>query len=42
MRKFIERIAFYILTFRRICNPPVLIIRICNPIDCSLFANSKA
>ena len=42
MRKFIERIAFYILTFRRICNPPVLIIRICNPIDCSLFADGKA
>ena len=28
--------------FRRICNPPVLIIRICNPIDNSLFADGKA
>ena len=32
----------YDITFRRICNPPVLIIRICNPIDCSLFADGKA
>ena len=32
----------YGLLFRRICNPPVLYIRICNPIDCSLFADGKA
>ena len=32
----------HIHSFWRICNPPVLIIRICNPIDCSLFADGKA
>ena len=30
------------IPFWRICNPPVLTIRICNPLDCSLFVDSKA
>ena len=28
-------------SFRRICNPPVLIIRICNPIDNSLLLTTR-
>ena len=31
-----------IYLFWRICNPPVLIIRICTPINCFLFVDSKA
>ena len=31
----------FVSLFWRICNPPVLIIRICNPINCSLFIDSE-